>query len=581
MNWPIEDAGTVFRAPSTHLLLATVLVPGVLLILGVVSAIGADPVTTRALLSSLAGIQASVIAVVFAVTALGVQLIATRYTPRLITLFSRAPILRFTLGLFAFSIGLDLFLLYFAAEIPARLHTGLIYAAAGLAVTTTVALYEFIQLALQRGTPEGIIIAFAARLTPERYAHQVERMTKGGSTDLHPLHPLYSMIMSALSNRERATAEAGIQHYGDLAQEALTWCIDENCFSTRSDRYPRDLFEPVLNDQLPRIVSNTSTSGELELARDASEIQQELGTVGLRAADHVVTKQAVSGIRSVLLEAPTTLQGQSLQHYAWTNLCALLTEICDNGEPETATFALSMVGKEIEGELRQDQINETEIVDGVFLLDIWHTLIEAQQLLLDQHEAAISEQNEWEWQNSLISESSSESAVTALDRWRRTYIGLTEQLIRQVDATDQSPLPYANIASGWMQVCTRASQGPTQEYAIALCQVMIETAYIAVATFDDPDTLQYWADELARVKLNSSSNTVDRAFENILSYEYEREPPGPLTVDEIEDREETYYQNFIDIDSYSPLNTDSNFPDVIRDLREEFEQRTRRLADKE
>ena len=389
------------------------------------------------------------------------------------------------------------------------------------------------------------------------------------------------MIMSALSNRERATAEAGIQHYGDLAQEALIWCINENCFLNRSYHHSKDLFEPVLNDQLPRIVSNASSSGELELARDGFDIQRELGIVGLRAGDHVVTKQAVSGIHTVLSEAPTSLQGQSLQHHAWTNLCTLLAEICDNREPETATFALSMVGKEIERELRRDRINETMIVDGVLLIDIWHALIEAQQLLLDQHETAIVEQNEWEWQNSWVIEYPSKDAAAALDRWRRTYIGITEQLIRQVDSTGQSPLPHGNIASGWKRVCTRASQGPAQEYAIALCQAMIETAYIAVATFDDPDTAQYWADKLARVKLDSGSDTVDRAFERLLSYDYERDPPGPLTADEIEHREETYYQNFLEIDSYSPLNTHSSFPDVIRNLREKFEQRTKRLADGE
>lgn len=196
MNWSIEDANTVFRALSTHLLLATVLLPGVLFTIGVISGTGADPATTRVLLSTLAGAQASVIAIVFAVTALGVQLIASRYTPRLISLFSRAPTLRFTLVIFALSIGFDLCLLYFAAEVPVRLQTGLVYAAAGLAIAAIVALYEFVQVALQRGTPEGIMAAFTTTLTPERYTHQVEQMAQSGSTEVHPLHPLYSMICS-------------------------------------------------------------------------------------------------------------------------------------------------------------------------------------------------------------------------------------------------------------------------------------------------------------------------------------------------------------------------------------------------
>jgi uncharacterized membrane protein len=147
------------------LLLVTILLPTVGLYLGYTSGFSTSPENTRLFLSALTGAQAGVLAIVFSVTVIGVQLIANKYSPRMISLFTEFPIFIFTFGLFIFSIAVDLGLLYTVPENHSHIHAAGIGAASGLGLTAAYALFIFVRTAITQSTPEGAVEAFVSSMT--------------------------------------------------------------------------------------------------------------------------------------------------------------------------------------------------------------------------------------------------------------------------------------------------------------------------------------------------------------------------------------------------------------------------------
>lgn len=157
---------------------------------------------TGLLLATLAGAQASVLAIVFAVTVLGIQLIAQEYSPRMIWLITKAPIFRFTFLAFVVSVWVDLALLAHVPQGPDRLFAGSIYAAAGMGVVAILSLYVFIQTAIDRLTPEGVVNAFLGNLPPDEYYNQVQTTVSDDTRRAHPLQPHPYSVRRGMLDRQ-------------------------------------------------------------------------------------------------------------------------------------------------------------------------------------------------------------------------------------------------------------------------------------------------------------------------------------------------------------------------------------------
>lgn len=271
MDLTTRDFKQFVSSLPKSLLLLTFLLPVAGFALGYLVEFSTVPENTRLFLSALVGAQAGVLAIVFSVTVIGIQLIATRYSPRMISLFTDSPIFIYSFALFVFSIAVDLALLFSVPESPWRIHRAGVVAASGLGVTAAVTLFVFVRTAIQQSTPDGAIDAFISGMTTEKYLSQVKQSVENDSETAHPMHPLYNLTMNALSGSERVTAEKALQEYGDLVQDTLADLENQDAFSQEDRKVVKQLFEPGFKEHLHDIALHAEEKEENQIVGDAVE----------------------------------------------------------------------------------------------------------------------------------------------------------------------------------------------------------------------------------------------------------------------------------------------------------------------
>ncbi|MFB6292033.1 MAG: DUF2254 family protein [Candidatus Nanohaloarchaea archaeon] len=324
-------------------LLGLLLLPVALTVVGWYAGLASTGANIRFFLSALAGAQAGVLAIVFSVTVIGVQLVSGRYSPRMISLFVESRLLAFTFFVFVVSIAVDLWLMLFVGSPPGALAQTGVYAAAGLGVVATASLFVFIKQALYQSTPEGAIEAFLDDLTTSRYLDRVRRSVDDDIQRVHPMRPLYSLVMSALSNRERATAELGLEKYGEK-------CLDVAADIEEHDLYPeerevaRELFKPVLDEHLHDIALHAEEQDENKLVVEAVQFQRKLGAAGLQFDDDTISRQTVSGLVNVIRDSEVDRGEYIANDHGYRNLGELTVKAAMHPMPSVVRCASNRIG---------------------------------------------------------------------------------------------------------------------------------------------------------------------------------------------------------------------------------------------
>lgn len=523
---------------------------------------------TGLFLSTLAIAQASILAIVFAVTVLGIQLVAQRYSPRMVSLFTEAAIFRFTFSVFVLSIAVDLLLLYTMPQQSNWWFTGLVYVAAGLGIVAVASLYTFIKISINRITPKEIAQAFATDLTPEKYFSQVRALVEDDSRHAHPAYPLKSMIMSALSNRERVTAEETLQEYGELLETRLRFFIDNDWFPDDGNKQlTRHLFKPVLEDQLHEIALHAQELEEREIAQEAVRWQYELGKIGLETPRQRVAVHAVSGLATNLMKTPLGDGGHVVNRETWDRVGDLLHDSIDHPAPGITTYILSTIRSRARRQLSQDV--EPWKHEHV-MLDLFRELTDSHGTLIDRHGETLAE-IDLDWQHdAVINDMPNRETARLFETYLRTLTETTEAILRYFINRGFYPITEGNFRDNWQSLCTEASTSPARDYAIVLCQALIEVAYIASSI--DSDEEHFWIGALQRVKEKGHLEVVDEAFDRILSYEHQDEEPPVWTIDERDEFRAKYYQNLVRVNGFNPLNTHDDFPDRIENLRRQVNE---------
>ncbi|WP_369333770.1 DUF2254 family protein, partial [Halorubrum sp. SP9] len=108
--------------------------------------------TARSILSTLVRVQAGIFAIVFSIVILGVRLSASRYSPRLAKSFSSDSTYRVTVGVFAFSIAIDIFGLFVVGAVSDATLRVVLASSGILAAGSFVSLYGFVNQILERTT---------------------------------------------------------------------------------------------------------------------------------------------------------------------------------------------------------------------------------------------------------------------------------------------------------------------------------------------------------------------------------------------------------------------------------------------
>lgn len=582
-----------YESFPTWLLAVIVALPLSLFGVGYLFAPATSATNLRTFLSTLATAQAGVLAIAFSVAVIAIQLVSTRYSPRLVSLFIESSILKFTFWLFVVSLVVDFSLIYVVPEASTRAYTAGVFAAGGLALVSFVTLYVFIQTVIRQSTPEGIIETFVTDLTPEKYLAKVQRLVENNSSDVHPLRPLYSMIMEALSNRERATAETALDEYGDLAEESLSQFIDDETFETAERQTTRKLFEPVFKEQLHDIALHAEEQDERQLVGKATEIQYDLGKQGFELPHNTVPQQAVRGLTNLIIHAPVEENQYSTSNNAWGKIGDLLVDAAAESQPDIVQRIASTIESRVSWQLGRvpDYRRYEHSMD-----DLYRDIKQAHEHLLDQYETEVASV-EMDWQHEHVPDKNPNwEEVNAVRKLREALFASTASFLYvRIDEGDY-PIVEGSFRGHWKEICVRAAKSEAKEYAIVLCQALIEMSFIEgleqpyeqeeIPEFPELNNNRggersFWVHELARVKVDGDPEVVDAAFNRIISFEYQEEKPPLMTLGNMDNVKQEYYQNVLNFHRYKPLNTNLEFPEIVEDLQNQVDELAEDLKKRE
>jgi len=154
--------------------------------------------------------QASVLAIVFSLTYVGVQLTSPQYSPRLTWLFTDNRHLRQTLAVVSVSLFLNALVITITDVIPETLRLATAASLVTFAGVSLWAIGEYAVRSLTLATPAGIVEAYENRITGDRYLSDVRNMRKSRRADENPLRGLHEFLCSLIDNNSSSSWSRGI-----------------------------------------------------------------------------------------------------------------------------------------------------------------------------------------------------------------------------------------------------------------------------------------------------------------------------------------------------------------------------------
>lgn len=223
--------------------------------------------------STLAVLQATIFAIVFSVVILGVQLSATKYSPRLAELFIKDTKYRNTVIFFAISIGFSVIGLYlFPLENFVLLITGYIIIAGIFASLAFLRLFCFVNQTLKNTTPEGILKQIRDNLLPELIVRKANAK-KDSKLNRDPFQVIESLILSFIRDKDTVASVSGLK----ILTEKTSNLIQE----TEQDRFEKDSpldesLEKLCEERIPNFLEE---SLEEQLIETATEVNNTIESI--------------------------------------------------------------------------------------------------------------------------------------------------------------------------------------------------------------------------------------------------------------------------------------------------------------
>jgi hypothetical protein len=464
------------------------------------------------LLSTLAGAQAALFGVAFAITILSIQLTTNRYSPRTVFLFIDGWPFKTVFAVFVTSTGYNVLLLSQVGSPPSRYLTAGVTAAYGLALGAVIILYWFVRTTLAQSTPEGLIDAIADELPPSKYI--VKSHEKVSADELHPLHRLYSIIMAALSRGESETAYRGLRTLDEITDGGL-----ENAQSNQDELTEEEIeagFETVQEEYLPEIALHAYENDEQRTATEAIDILEQLGQDGLDNEIEAVTRYSAEGLSEIIDQPPLVIDASVVRNAAIDSLSNLLEASVCSAEFRTYRRVSTKLNGRIVVLLRR---NADNWVYHDFILDyVDRTLPNLIEALIDHHEYEI-EDKKIDWPESTHQEEAPmPDAAERLLEYHRQLGRVTESILRYTSRNDEYPLPSGNFKGAWTHIATEAAQSPLKSYAVLVSQTHITTAYYIDQI--ENEIVGSWARGVASVMSNGDKSVVQQAFDQLEQGEY-------------------------------------------------------------
>ncbi|MBX0288736.1 DUF2254 domain-containing protein [Halomicroarcula sp. F28] len=483
-------------------------------VLGTVTALlnpHADIATIRSLLTTLATAEASVLAIVFSVTVVALQLVVNRYTARLTSLFIDDPLFRTTFGLFVIAIAVNLVAVYLLPVLSNQALNATVGIALGFAIVATVALYRFIRLMIERSSPEELItVTLDRELAP---AHYLPDTTDAFvQLEPHPIRPLYHIITRAVESGEYNAAAKGIEGL----KKALTETFDyAETHRDSSSEFADVVAEEVLTDYFPPIIEQLYEHEQYELVKSTIETVVTIGETGFDYGFDGVAESAAEGLGDAFGGAPLVWEGNRIRHSCREALVTLIKRAASQADYAAYSGIFHQLNHQMKVLLRRRpprEVTEHLILDYYVResVEIFETLIERYQAANATEDINwISPTDKRQW--TLPSE-----AEPLRDFWR-DYAKLTTTLLQYRLSEDEYPIAAGNMRDGWVRIAETAAQDGLPGLATLCCMSILQLAYCLDQIEEERSGLL--VNSLANLRIDYDPEIVDDAFARFQSGE--------------------------------------------------------------
>ncbi|WP_336136291.1 DUF2254 family protein [Natronomonas amylolytica] len=526
----------------------------------------------RALLTTLATAEASVLAIVFSVTVVALQLVVTRYSARLTSLFIKEPLFRTTFALFVGAIAFNLLVVYLLPIQNSRLLNAVVGIAFALAAVSTFALYQFIQLMIQRSSPDDLISVLVEReLAPDEYLPATA--TEFTEIEVHPIRPLFRTIARAIELGEYQTAEQGIDGLRTVLIRTFEYLESEH---TEEDaaQYASVVSTEVLTEYVPPILEQAYTHEQYDLVSDAVDDVEAVALDGLDHGFTDVAEDAAEGLGDAFDAAPLTWEGNRLRSPVKDSLLELTKGTASNADYSTFRAVFHPLNFQMKLLLRRrPDSNVTYHVVGDYysreIVEIFEALVNRYGPgVQDQDINWISPTEERKW-------TLPDEAKPLRHVWRE-YASFTETVLRYRVSEEEYPFVEGSIDDGWNRITQCAADAGIDDLATLCCMTTLQLAY-RVDQLED-GRLGMWTNNLGRLRLDYDPAIVDRAFELLKAGE---QPEGQnISVRTVNpastDAEEGFIERFL-----STEEEDTPFEEWLVEFEEDVHERTEYLRERE
>ncbi len=561
-------------------------VPAVTLVTGILSAVVpslfAVDQSVQGLLQTLVTAQASILAIVVSVTLLATQLVATNYAPRMSTLLLRTDQFRQTFGLFIGSISLDLFVYLALGQAQHPVLSGLFYSTLVVFLLALYSIYVFSIKMVAQSIPERLVGLFTQTISFDEYIDDVEAYAETPEANTHPLQPLFRYTMTALSKGEYSAAASALDHYLTYTTDTLAEVEERGLLADQDFGASEELFGPVLKDHLHLIAQHAAENDESQIRNTAIRGQVEIGTQGVGIGPQSrVTNQALRGLRNTIRDGPYTDRGYGSLNQCWKGVGELAEEASEVESSRTMLTARGIVRQWLRHSVRT-------VEEPGWMSDSSRILFEH---LCEAHANTLE----------LIGESQplkqfgpddlhGDGRQTPPDRveqlryCQQALFEFTSVFLEHRIENGRWIPTEGNYRRGWQNLIIDTADTGATGLAVDLCEVLIQMAFIEntakLPSVDrptargidpvDPNEVNHWVRELQTIEEKTDSDVVSRAFANLLSYEPVDPSPNHIIVtsEEEPDREDLYKFD-VGVDDYHELNTREEYPDALRQLRDE------------
>ncbi len=484
------------------LLTAAILFASVLTVLPV--EYNADQV--GAVLTTLTIVQASILGIVFSVSILGVQLIANRYSPRMMTLVTSDPVFIGTLVLFSISAVFDLLFVLSLPTVSPSIAIAGIAVAGGLAGGFGIGLKRSVETILERSTAEGLLEAYANDITVDNFRDRV-RESKS-SPNQHPLHDLHELSMAALSRHEWSTAKNSIEYTTTITRRIIESEVDRGNLRPGEDDLARDFFRMPLREYLPRTAHRAIDTQENDLVREAISAIETIGKSGVENNRPSIMTDCASGLSSIFRETPDGPDGQMLRVECLDAYLTLVGELFEKPAPNELGTVLSLYNSRIRIWLSRDHPH-WEYED--------HLSRFYQRCIPEGLEAYLeTTKTEFEpvgvdWGSQFTPDGKPDEVDFIFSLLRYTS-EINVYIFRYHDRNDEWPLLVTSLREGLLESCESSSEGPVGLTRL-LVRYYTDTAYV-VSRLDSRNIVSSWTRSLVHSEDNfGGEEIVDQAVE--------------------------------------------------------------------